>query len=237
MRKPTDVGRSSAQPASRNQPVRLFGRVMTRNRAVLLLAGLALISLGAYGLAVRSQATNGAPRQLQSSHIIDRSTDRPDETTPADTYEVAADQPRSIILPSVGKRGFIQKVATDQHGAIAVPGNVHVAGWYTGSPKPGQVGNSIIDGHVRGYYADGVFVSLAKLKPGDKVQIEYGDRTTRGFTVIERVSVSADKATEEQYKEVANGGSQLTLITCGGAFDKQNREYKERVIVRARLDV
>ena len=45
-------------------------------------------------------------------------------------------------------------------GAMQVPSSVAVAGWYTGSPRPGSIGSAIIVGHVDSKTAPGVFVRL-----------------------------------------------------------------------------
>lgn len=200
-----------------------------------IVLGVCLFLYGAYYLYVGYMATRGTPQELNPGDTVSRSTEEPVETRPADNYEVPADQPRRVILPAAGAEGYIQKVGVDQYGAVAVPSNVHVAGWFVNSPKPGSPGVSIIDGHVRGKYAEGVFSKLHTLKKGDVVRVEFGDRSIRSFTVVDSVSVPVDKATDELYKNVVSG-SQLTLITCGGRFDKASQEYQQRILVRARLD-
>ena len=42
-------------------------------------------------------------------------------------------------------------------GALQVPPTASIAGWYTGSPRPGATGSAVIAGHIDSYLGPGVF--------------------------------------------------------------------------------
>lgn len=116
-----------------------------------------------------------------------------------------------------------------------MPSNINLAGWFTGSPLPGQPGVSIIDGHVQGFYNPGIFKHLADTKPGNSVDVEFGNHTWRHFSVVSVQSLPASQVSSAQYTAEPGVQRQLTLITCGGPYDTANREYTNRILVRARL--
>src|SRR5207247_10454569 len=68
-------------------------------------------------------------------------------------------------------------------GAMQVPRATTVAGWYTGSPRPGAVGSSIIVGHIDSDHSPGVFYRLPELKRGNDVFVKRADGTTAEFRV------------------------------------------------------
>ena len=70
-------------------------------------------------------------------------------------------------------------------GAMQVPSSVSVAGWYTGSPRPGSIGSAVIVGHVDSTTSRGVFYRLSELKPGNDVFVKRADGTTAEFRVTE----------------------------------------------------
>jgi hypothetical protein len=208
----------------------------TARTLVPLAVGLGLICFGAYSFWNRHQTTHG-PVTVVAKNIITSSSATPAEGPVAcSEYKTAPNQPRAVSLPSISATACLQELGIDQkHDAIAVPNNVNLAGWYIYSAVPGDEGVSIIDGHVSGRYAPGIFKNLAKVHMGDTVNIEFGDMSKRSFEVVSVDNYSVDQALSEQYKKLNGVDRQLTLITCGGNFDKSEQEYEERTIVRAKF--
>ncbi|MFH0517290.1 class F sortase [Streptomyces sp. M41] len=107
------------------------------------------------------------------------------------------------------------------------------AGWYRHSPTPGQVGPSVVLGHVTvGAYGDGVFRRLDRLRRGDRIVVGREDGTAAEFAVTAvRTVAKADFPAEDVYGDVAR--PELRLITCGGP--REGDEYRDNVIVFAEL--
>jgi len=197
--------------------------------------GVLLAGFGSLSLWQRYAATHRTADPAPQT-VVSHSTDEPDETpVSANAYTVPAGQPRQIIIPSANIRGFIQKVGTDQHNAIAAPNNVNLAGWYIQSAKPGDPGVSIIDAHVQGRYTPGVFKNLSKVRIGDTITVEYGDHSQRTFQVVKTDTLPVEAVSGEQYVKLPGVDRQLTLITCAGSFDKASGNYTSRTLVRAKL--
>jgi LPXTG-site transpeptidase (sortase) family protein len=215
---------------------------LTKRRKAVLAAGLsllavALVAYGILGMWQRYDVTHGTS-PAGTAQTVTYSTDTPDETPPDEacgTYGIRPNEPGKIELPSLGVSGCIQKVGIDQHNAVAVPGNVHVAGWYVKSVVPGEKGVSLIDGHMQGRYSDGVFKKLDRLQAGQRVDIQLGNGQRRQFEVLRIDSYAADAASQEMLKPIEGADRQLTLITCGGKYDKQTKSYDRRVVVRTKL--
>ena len=163
------------------------------------------------------------------------SDDKPDErpVSPDAEYNVPADHPRRIIMDRLEINGFVQPVGVDQHGAIAVSSNIHIAGWFVDRAAPGESGLSIIDGHVRGWTSSGVFERLNEMVPGDRFQVEMGDLSIREFEVMESRTVSAPDADTALFERSVEG--QLNLITCTGPYNEKIDGYEQRQIIYARF--
>jgi sortase (surface protein transpeptidase) len=108
------------------------------------------------------------------------------------------------------------------------------AGWYSPGPTPGEIGSSVILGHVDGHSEAGIFFRLRELRPGGQVLITRQDGITARFVVYQTEQVAKDDfPTDKVYGATAR--PELRLITCGGAFDRQSGNYRDNVIVFAVL--
>jgi LPXTG-site transpeptidase (sortase) family protein len=122
-------------------------------------------------------------------------------------------------------------------GTLAVPTgpDYDKAAWYNGSPTPGSLGPSVLEGHVDSA-ANGpsVFYRLGEVKAGDSIEVDSLDGTTSTFTVS-RVEVYPKDAfpTMEVYGDTER--PELRLITCGGDFDPATGHYRDNTVVYAEL--
>lgn len=190
-----------------------------------------LIATSAYMVLQRYSATN-KPSSPPSTQTIIHSTNTPDEAVPTkNAYNVAPDQPKIIHIPSLNIHSYIQKVGVDQNNQVSVPNNIHYAGWFVDSKKPGDTGLSIIDGHVSARYSPAIFKELSKLKKLDRFSVEYGDGTSRTFEVVENRELSVAETVSFLFHKDPAIEAQLNLITCGGKLDKQAKTYDKRVVI------
>ncbi len=201
----------------------------------LLFITLCLVAVFLYESRKSPAKTTVAPSPTE---VVTFSTDTPSEALvdPSSEYNVPSNHPRRIIIPDMNTSGFIQKVGIDQTGAIAVPANINLAGWYTNNVIPGNAGVSLIDGHSGGRYQDGIFKRLAVLNPGDKYQIEFGDLSIKEFEVVSVTSYKVNEVIKHMLKKHAGIDKQLNLVTCGGRYDAKTRQYVERVLVVSKAE-
>jgi sortase (surface protein transpeptidase) len=139
-----------------------------------------------------------------------------------------------LSIPSLGIRTKLIHLGVNSNGTLQVPKRTTVAGWYTGSPRPGTVGSAVIAGHVDSRTGPGIFFWLRTLHRGDRIYVGRADGTMAVFTVT-RVQRFAKDAfpTAAVYGPVPD--AELRLITCGGIFDRSLRSYLSNVVVFARL--
>lgn len=215
--------------------VRRKSLVRTIVFAAMIVVGVGLLTIGGIEAWRWFSTTHSATPSLSTTTVTE-STSTPDETPPTEAcqdYTVDAHLPRKISIETIGVSGCIERVGVDQHGAVAVPTNIHAAGWYTQSVLPGEKGVSLIDGHVLGRYNDAIFAKLADVRAGNVIVIEFGDGAVKKFEVKEIDTYDLAAAQDEFLKQSPDIDTQLTLITCGGTYDSQAKTYDKRVIVRA----
>lgn len=202
-----------------------------KNWRIVLVVFVLLIGAGGVWL-----LQHGERKQVtqKKNEVITYSPDKPDETKPdKNTYQWYGnpEDPKYITLPTIKAEGFLRKVGVDQNKQVATPDNIHMAGWFVETVRPGQKGNSIIDGHVSGWVNNGIFKDLIKMKPGDVYTVEFGSGDKKQFKVKEVKDVPVADAASILFSQDPEITSQLSLITCGGKFNRSTNQYENRVIV------
>ena len=162
-------------------------------------------------------------------------------TLPAPTGPIAAatqqraapvSAPVALTIPAIGVQTDIIHLGLTASGALQVPSSTAVAGWYTGSPRPGAVGSAVIAGHIDSKSGPGVFFQLSSLHPGDRVYVRRADGTLAVFKVTVVSQFAKDSfPTSAVYGAVPD--SELRLVTCGGTFDPQLGSYLSNTVVYA----
>jgi Sortase domain len=145
--------------------------------------------------------------------------------------------PVSVHIPAIGVTSVLLHLGVSADGAIQVPSladEADEAAWYKYSVTPGQIGASIIEGHVDSYSGPAVFFRLGALHPGDRVDVRLADRVTAVFRVTGvREYLKSRFPAKAIY--AATSYAALRLITCGGAFDYNTGHYLSSTVVYASL--
>lgn len=175
------------------------------------------------------------PIKYDSTSTVSKTLEEPSESSVSkdDFKNIPAGQPREIIFSTINVTGYIQKMGIDQNDRIAAPDNINLAGWYTGSAKPGDTGLSIIDGHSGGRYNDGIFKRLNSLNANDTFVVVYGDDSTRTFRVLEKKTLQVDEAVSYLFQKDSDVEKQLNLITCGDQYNESTKLFDTRVVVKS----
>ena len=143
-------------------------------------------------------------------------------------------RPVSLIIPLIGVNTQLMTLGLTSGGALAVPplSEASVAGWYTGSPRPGAIGSAIIVGHNDTTHGPAVFYRLPDLRHGDKVYVKRADGTLVEFRVTSVQTYVKDHfPTQTVYGPTPD--AELRLITCDGTFDSATRHYLSNIVVYA----
>ncbi len=140
--------------------------------------------------------------------------------------------PRRIMIPAIGVDAVVDAVGLKSDGSMEIPDAIN-AGWYHYGATPGQsVGSAVIAGHVDHQKSPGVFIDLPRLAVGADIVVTDATGTDRRFVVTERYQVSKEALPASELFRVT-GDPMLTLITCGGRFDRTRRHYDDNIVIRA----
>jgi sortase (surface protein transpeptidase) len=149
---------------------------------------------------------------------------------------LAASTPTHVSVPSISADSSLVPTGLQSDGSLEVPpvSQPMQASWFDRSPTPGQVGPAVILGHINGNGQPGIFANLDKVTAGAEVVVDRADGQ-RAIFQVSRVDVIPKSSfpTDSVYNDTPN--SQLRLITCGGQYDRANRNYLSNVIVYADL--
>jgi LPXTG-site transpeptidase (sortase) family protein len=161
----------------------------------------------------------------------------PAQTTeePAGSSETFLERVAPVVLkiPAIGVDADIFPVGEAADGAMDVPPTPDSVAWWSLGYGTGEPGNIVLAAHVDWGGQLRVFGLLHTLSAGSRVTVVDTQLREFNYEVISSHSVRAEGAAVEEIF-AANGGSELTLITCGGQFDSASRQYLDRLIVKAR---
>ncbi|GAA4710580.1 class F sortase [Phytohabitans rumicis] len=142
--------------------------------------------------------------------------------------------PTKIAIPSINLRAWVDQIGLLPDGTIETPPyeTAHRASWYAPGPAPGEPGSAVVVGHVDSKKAVAVFWYLARIQPGDPIEVTREDGRTAVFTVstVERFTKTAFP-TDRVYADV--DVPVLRLVTCGGQYEAGR--YTDNVIVFASM--
>ena len=203
---------------------------LRRPAAIAFAAGLVVIVGGTAGLllthhstpALRPVAAGVAALPAPTGPIV----------APPQSAAAQIASPVSITIPLIGVKTNLITLGLAAGGAMQVPSSTTVAGWFTGSPRPGAIGSSIIVGHVDNKRGPGVFFRLSELKR-ETTSSSSGPTGPRRSSASPRSRSTRriDFPTEKVYGPTPD--AELRLITCGGAFDPATGHYLSNTIVYA----
>jgi sortase (surface protein transpeptidase) len=206
-------------------------RVRRPAAALALALGLVVIAGGTAGLLLTRHSTPARHPVAAGVGALPVPTG-PIVAPPASAAPHPVAAPVSLTIPIIGVQSQLITLGLDASGALQVPSTTSVAGWYTGSPRPGAIGSAIIVGHIDSVSGPGVFFRLSELTAGDKVYVKRADGTMAEFRVTSVQTYLKDHfPTEDVYGPVPD--AELRLITCGGAFDAADGHYLSNIVVYA----
>ncbi len=143
-------------------------------------------------------------------------------------------RPARLVIPAIGVRTKLIRLGITSRDTLQVPVSAAVAGWFTGSPRPGAIGASVIAGHIDSRSGPGVFFRLRDLHRGQKVYVRGANGSVATFRITAvRVYAKDRFPTARVYGPVPD--AELRLITCGGQFDYSAGSYLSNVVAYAVL--
>ena len=143
--------------------------------------------------------------------------------------------PVAIDIPSISvSTRNIVGLGLTADGHLDVPKDFSSVGWYTKGPSPGQLGPTILSGHVDSHNGPAIFYRLGALRPGARVNVARKDGSTATFTIDRIQRFPKDHFPTAQVYGATNR-AELRLITCGGSFDPRTGHYVDNIVAFAHL--
>jgi hypothetical protein len=157
---------------------------------------------------------------------------------PATPPPVAAVAPPTrVSVPSIDAELSVVPTGVTADGAMEIPDDPRVAGWYRYGPGPTtDSGATVLSAHIDSRERVGPLARLSQVEPGDEVIVATADEEVR--YVIERVDSYPKTVIDLDAVFDRGGSARLHLVTCGGEWDPDTGSYEDNVIaVAVRSDV
>jgi len=225
----TRKGRAAAATAQRDGRPSVWRRIVG-------FVGAGFIIGGGSALGVAASAQQHAPQPTPSaSGTIGPAGSQP--SAGSGKLRLPRSEPVSIDIPAIGMQSNLLHLGLNPDGTIQVPplfAQPSQAAWYKYSPTPGQIGSSVIEGHIDTYQGPSVFFRLGALRPGNQVDVTLANGTVAVFRVT---GVRLYPKTSWPWHVVFGSADYpaLHLVTCGGTFDYSTRQYLSNTVVFASL--
>lgn len=150
-------------------------------------------------------------------------------------HRVPHSTPVRLIIPAIRLNVRLTKLGLNRDGTVEVPDDPELPGWFSLGRAPGQLGSSVILGHVDSYSGPAVFYLLRYLTPDDRVTVMLRNGSVARFVVHSTATyANADFPNERVY--TSHGYAGLQLVTCGGGFDHTAGHYLGNFVVYTRLE-
>ena len=145
----------------------------------------------------------------------------------------ASFRPGRLVLPALGVDAAVVPVGVGPGGALSIPDNARVIGWWSGGAAPGSpVGTVLMAGHVdSAQTGPGALARLSQAPVGARLTVR-GPGSEMTYVVRARRRYLKQ---DLPWRTIFAQGElpRLVLVTCGGDFDSSTRHYTDNVVVIA----
>lgn len=144
-----------------------------------------------------------------------------------------APAPATLTIKDLDISMAVDAVGVEPDGTMTIPEDGDRAGWYRYGPAPADdAGAVVVAAHVDTLASLGQFSRLVDIDEGTRVTVtdDDGQAFVYKVTDIERIA-KTDVPLEQVFDRA--GDRRLTLVTCGGRFDRSTGHYVDNVIVTA----
>jgi hypothetical protein len=146
---------------------------------------------------------------------------------------VPPERPTTSRLPS-GVVVPLQPADTRSDGSLAVPDDIHRAGWWRGGARLGDpFGSTLLAAHVDSFTQGlGPYSGLLSARAGDRIVVDSA-HLEQTFSVVSLRLVPRGTLAQHHWIFSARGPRRLTLVTCAGPYDVARGGYQNLAIVTA----
>jgi len=139
--------------------------------------------------------------------------------------------PVRLVIPKINVDVAVEQVGLTSGGAMDMPKDLDVVGWFNLGSRPGDSGNAVIAGHYGIKNGKGsTFDDLHQLRQGDKLSVEDNKGVTTNFVVQRSRRYDPDADASVVFVS-SDGKAHLNLITCEGTWTEITKSYTSRLVV------
>jgi sortase (surface protein transpeptidase) len=150
---------------------------------------------------------------------------------PADHADDAP-APVALTIPVLGiESAPIVDVGVAEDGELEIPG-ADAVGWYRFGPRPGEAGSAVLAAHIAFNRTPGVFRYLVDTSVGDRFSVEFEDGSSQTYEIVEEAQYDKQELPFDRVF-AKDGLPVVTLITCGGEFNRSLRSYEDNIVAYA----
>lgn len=140
--------------------------------------------------------------------------------------------PVAITIDGIGvEAASVIDVGVEDNGDMEIP-EADSVGWYRFNATPGDEGSAVLAAHISFDGQPGVFRYLDEASVGDRVVVQFDDGTASEFEIFELAQYDKQELPDQRVF-AKTGDPVLTLITCGGDFNRSLRSYDDNVVAYA----
>lgn len=146
-----------------------------------------------------------------------------------------AERPVRIEIPSISVDAAVISEGVAADGQVAIPDDIHQAGWYRWGAAPGDTsGSTVIVGHLDSDTQPGLgaFAYLRTLTTGARIDITTTNHHVWHYQVVARQELVKTRLPLADIFS-RTGRARLTLVTCGGNFNSASHSYDDNIVITA----
>jgi Sortase domain len=141
-------------------------------------------------------------------------------------------EPIGLTIAKIGlKAKEVRSVGLEPDGQLEIPNEKEI-GWYRYGQAPGEIGSTVLAAHVSWNGSLGPFAELARMEPGDRINVQLSDGSNRTYEAVERNQYNKGELPAERIW-TRTGSETLVLITCGGEFNPAIKRYYDNIVIYA----
>ena len=224
---PTDLGATSSTTTTKPTASGPTSGSTPSTSGTSMAAGVVSASFASYAV-----PASGSPSKAGDSLVS--STVRSPHAVVKSPRPVLRSRPVHLSIPALGVSVGVGVLGLNKDRTVEVPSNFAQPGWYKFGPTPGQIGSSVILGHVDSYRGPAVFFRIGKLHLGDHVIVREANKQTFTFKVI-GVRMYSKTKFPDYLVYGPRPYAALQLVTCGGVFDHRTGSYLSNIVVYTAL--
>ena len=142
--------------------------------------------------------------------------------------------PVRMRFPAIGVNARVIPVGVAAGGALQIPADPSVIGWWAGGSAPGQPSGAVIlTGHIDSAVSGpGALFRLADARPGETVIVRAGRHAyryvVRALRAYPKISLPVAAIFGQRVS------ARLVIVSCGGPFDSATGNYLDNIVAYAR---